>query len=240
MGLDKDTMDERLRPKGDNREQTPARDESISIAPQATLASVSVDNSQPFTMRWQVTESLQAHSEVLLSRLKFLVVDDIRATCDAIFELLKAFGVTSRNVTRCTSLARAKQRIQREPADVIIGDLYLADGSGFDLLKLIRSTPETHDAIFVLITSAPSEDILIEARALNVSSVLAKPISFYDLQEHLLYCLLTQGVALPPLHTNTQTDALQAPPDQLLTRFSAISKGLTTRANSGFRKKGLK
>lgn len=63
------------------------------------------------------------------------------------------------------------------------------------------------ETVFVLITSAPSEEILNEAKALGVSTMLAKPISFYDLQEHLLYCLLTQGVTAPPMPKSDRYDS---------------------------------
>ncbi len=233
-------MDDSLRPKSDIEGQSLRLNEGNQISQPQSSRSTLVGDLPPFNMRWKVTESLQAHSEVLVSRLNFLIIDDIRATCEAIFELLKALGATSKNVMRCTSLAQATQRIQRERIDIVISDLYLMDGSGFDLLQLIRSTPEMSDMIFVLITSAPSEETLRKAKALTVSTVLAKPISFYDLQEHLLYCLLTQGVAPSRASGGFCAEAPQPPPHKLLARFSAISQGLTTRANSGFRKKGAK
>jgi CheY-like chemotaxis protein len=194
------------------------------------------DSSMPCNIHWKVNECMQAHTELLVSRLRFLVVDDIPATCHVLFELLKAFGATSQNITLCTSFAQAKQHLLNEDIEVVIGDLYLGDGSGFDLLQLVRSSPDMKDAIFVLITKSPTEEVLRKARALSVSSILAKPISFFDLQEHLLYCLLTQGVASPVLRHCSPRDP--APQEKLLARFSAISKRITTRATSGFRKKG--
>jgi CheY-like chemotaxis protein len=145
-------------------------------------------------IRWKVQDRVRSHSDVLVSSLSFVVVDDVRATCEVVHALLRALGAGPGKISLCTSLALAEHRVLSGPADVILGDLHLSDGSGLDLLKLIRRTPSRSDAIFMLITNDPNEEALVRAQQLRVSAVIAKPLSFQKLQEHLLRCLVSQGV----------------------------------------------
>jgi CheY-like chemotaxis protein len=130
---------------------------------------------------------------VLVSSLSFLVVDDVRATCQVVHALLRALGAGPGKISICTSLALAEQRVLLGDVDVVLGDLHLTDGSGLDLLELMRATPSLSNAIFMLITNDPNEEALKRAKELRVSAAIAKPLSFQKLQEHLLRCLVSQG-----------------------------------------------
>jgi CheY-like chemotaxis protein len=182
----------------------------------------------PDDLRWDLLENMQAHFEGIIASLSFVVVDDVRATCEMIRALLRALGAAPGKVTICASLAEAKRRIQGPAPDVIIGDLYLRDGSGLDLLQLVRGTPSISHTIFLLISNDLKREVIKQAKQLGVSSVLTKPLSFSQLQEHLLYSLLTQGVQGNSVSGNEPNG--QSPEQQLLARLSIISRKLAARA----------
>ncbi len=110
-----------------------------------------------------------------LPSLRALVVDDDKNTLDALAELVAEEGF---EVHKAASLRDARRRLHAEPADVVLVDLILPDGSGFDLIQEIQESSESADAVdVVVITGHASVETAVEALRRGASDYLTKPVS---------------------------------------------------------------
>lgn len=62
----------------------------------------------------------------------------------------------------------------REKPDLILSDVMMPKISGFDMLDILRSTPETHDIKVVMMTALSSEDQRIRGENLGADRYLVK------------------------------------------------------------------
>jgi DNA-binding NtrC family response regulator len=106
--------------------------------------------------------------KVLPSRI--LVVDDEKSVAEALELILKHAG---HQVLTAQSLIEASRILDERNIDLVITDLRLADGSGIDLIKQIKS--ETRDTEVILMTAYGSLDVTIEAIKLGAYYYIEKP-----------------------------------------------------------------
>jgi len=100
-----------------------------------------------------------------------LAVDDDPNFLSALKELSEQSGFET---TTVTSLADAKKKFEENIPDVVLMDLVLPDGSGFELLKDLEEAAASTEV--VLITGHASVDSAVEALRLGVTDFLLKPI----------------------------------------------------------------
>lgn len=82
-------------------------------------------------------------------RSKILVVDDEEANLRLLERLLQTSGYE--RITCTTSSADAVEIVERDHSDLVLLDLHMPGLSGYDVLKRIRSLPETkHTPVLVL------------------------------------------------------------------------------------------
>ena len=62
----------------------------------------------------------------------------------------------------------------REMPDLILSDVMMPKVSGFDMLDILRSTPETHDIKVVMMTALSSEDQRARGERLGANRYLVK------------------------------------------------------------------
>ena len=58
----------------------------------------------------------------------------------------------------------------REKPDLVLSDVMMPKISGFDMLDILRSTPETHDIKVIMMTALSSEDQRIRGENLGADS----------------------------------------------------------------------
>lgn len=63
---------------------------------------------------------------------------------------------------------------------IVLLDLKLPIVDGLEVLKLIRSTPQTKDLIVIVLSSSREEKDITNAYNLGVNSYLTKPVNFED------------------------------------------------------------
>ena len=80
------------------------------------------------------------------------------------------------SLARTLADARAVLASQAAPVDGLLLDLHLPDGSGFDLLRELRATPE-HRALPVLVLTGEGEDRILNAARELDATLLTKPFS---------------------------------------------------------------
>lgn len=69
--------------------------------------------------------------------------------------------------------------------DLIICDWNLPDGTGFDLLKKIKSVPSLKDIPFVLCTTMDEINNILDAIAAGASEYVVKPWKYVELEKKL-------------------------------------------------------
>ena len=100
-----------------------------------------------------------------------LIVDDDKIILDSLCEFLKLEGYP---VVGADSYKQAVSRIQKQNFSLVITDVNLPDGSGFELLNLIRKNcPQT---VVIVITGYGTIESAVEAIKIGAYDYLTKPI----------------------------------------------------------------
>ncbi|MGK8440000.1 HDOD domain-containing protein [Ectopseudomonas hydrolytica] len=93
-----------------------------------------------------------------------------------IADLLKQIVLSLRPAARIDCQARVSDAIsawQREPAQLVIADWNLPDGSGTLLLQAVRS--QDRQVALVMVTARADRDSVLEVRPLGISAFITKP-----------------------------------------------------------------
>ncbi|HEX2040331.1 MAG TPA: response regulator [Acidimicrobiales bacterium] len=131
-----------------------------------------------------------------------VVVDDDAVAASVIVRFLQRLGL--RNPVHCAdSVAGAVELVCDLPAPpvLVLLDIHLADGTGFDVIRALEPGALGRAAIVVLTASNELDDV-DEAYALGAQSFLVKPVAFEGLGDiirrvGLPWALLDPGEDLP-------------------------------------------
>ncbi|HKW85354.1 MAG TPA: response regulator [Burkholderiaceae bacterium] len=106
--------------------------------------------------------------------LTILLVDDTAANLEFKVSLLEPAGYA---VRAAAGGAEALAIARRERVDLIVSDVVMAHGGGFDLLDAVRADPALHATPFLFLT-ATARDSVSQARglALGAEAYLLRPI----------------------------------------------------------------
>ena len=106
-----------------------------------------------------------------------LLIEDIEAVRDPFRVILEQAGY----VVREASTGSEGIRLFREsPSDVVITDMYMPDGDGFDVMSTLRREAPV-PKIIVLSGQASKAEILSAAKLMGADLVLAKPVTMDEL-----------------------------------------------------------
>ncbi|OHB59630.1 MAG: sigma-54-dependent Fis family transcriptional regulator [Planctomycetes bacterium RBG_13_44_8b] len=106
-----------------------------------------------------------------MKRSSILVVDDDRIILDSLCEFLKLEGYVA---VGAESYKQAVSLIQKQKFSLVITDVNLPDGSGMELLHLVRKNhPQT---VVIIITGYGTIESAVEAIKLGAYDYLTKPI----------------------------------------------------------------
>jgi DNA-binding response OmpR family regulator len=122
---------------------------------------------------------------------KILVIDDDKLICILLRQVLGHHG---HEVLTTTSGKYGVELFRKHRPKATVLDLRLPDLDGIDVLKELRTVDPT--ASVIILTGAPSDDLIAKARALGVTDVFYKGNSLH---------LLNQAIA------RLGTDGLPAP-----------------------------
>ncbi len=124
--------------------------------------------------------------------IKAVIVEDSRLAQNELLELLKPFS-SVHVVARVKTVADAITTINREQPELLLLDINLPDGSGFDVLDQIKKCPA------VVFTTAYDE-YAIKAFEMNALDYLMKPISEKRFKQ-ALEKVLARGTSEEPSET---------------------------------------
>jgi len=126
---------------------------------------------------------------------RIIVVEDEPAIADAIDYALRSDGLL---VERVSTLAAARAAWQRQPADLIVLDVGLPDGSGFDLCREIRRT----SVVPVLFLTARGDEIdRVVGLELGADDYVVKPFSPRELSARVRAILRRTEAHIPATKT---------------------------------------
>ena len=109
-----------------------------------------------------------------------LVAEDNALVCDAMRVL---FGETGHRVSTAGHVAEILDIAESDPVDLLLLDLGLADGDGFEVLSALRARGITPKVI-VALTGREEPEIAARCLAAGCAAVLLKPGPVRDLLRH--------------------------------------------------------
>ncbi|MCX6239484.1 MAG: response regulator [Bacteroidia bacterium] len=116
---------------------------------------------------------------IIPENINILIVDDIELVLIAYENVLSKQGY---HVFTATNGKNALQIIGQEKISLVLLDVLLPDQSGLEIMRLIKSNPETEDIFVVLISAmAISSENQIEGMELGADGYLVKPMPSWEL-----------------------------------------------------------
>ncbi|MCE7949035.1 MAG: response regulator [Chloroflexi bacterium CFX4] len=126
--------------------------------------------------------------------MRILIVEDNATFRETVRELLRDLGYKVRGAR---SYNKAVKRLTRHKFDLVLSDMDIGDGSGFDVLELARQTrPE---APIVLMSGDADPSTVQAALASGAAQFLPKPFGLKELMQ-------TIEAALNEATPNSETD----------------------------------
>lgn len=118
-----------------------------------------------------------------ITDLQILLVEPSDTQAKIISSLLAHADVDNVNIVK--NVAHAKEAIDHNNVDVVVSAMYLADGSGLDVLTHLSSNDSTASIPFMLVSSETSLSKLDRFKQSGVAAILPKPFEPIHLQRGL-------------------------------------------------------
>jgi len=114
-----------------------------------------------------------------MRRNKILIVDDDPKSQSLLARYVDHMGYES--ITASTGFEGIKATKNEQP-DLVLLDIMMPDMSGFDVLSLIKSDPETFAVPVVMITALSDDQHRIRSKELGADDFITKPLSFQEIR----------------------------------------------------------
>ena len=111
---------------------------------------------------------------------RVLIVEDDEDGREA---LVRLCARTGHDCQSARNRAEALALLVSRPPDAIVLDLMLPDGSGVEVLRLVRA--HAFPVRVAVVTAASNPALLAEVRRLRPDALFRKPVSFHDLRAWL-------------------------------------------------------
>jgi two-component system cell cycle response regulator len=133
------------------------------------------------------SETVPGALSALHPRTRLLLVDDGESNLDFKRTLFEPAGY---HVTTAGDAAGALVLLHEHPFDLVLSDVVMRGGSGFELLGRVRADPELRDIPFILLTSSCTDDQSREiGLELGADRYLIRPIEPEALLGEIRACL---------------------------------------------------
>ena len=113
---------------------------------------------------------------------KILVADDDNISRKLLITFLKSLGY---DICEAENGSNTLSKIMNERPDVILLDINMPEIDGFNILKIIKSNPETRMIPVIIITGVSDNQYYIKAIELGADDFLSKPFNIYLLKARL-------------------------------------------------------
>ena len=115
--------------------------------------------------------------------IKILVVDDFSTMRRIIKNLLRELGFN--NLDEADDGQTAWPKLKTGQFDFLVTDWNMPGITGLDLLKAVRSNPETANMPVLLVTAESKREQIIEAAQAGVNGYIIKPFTAATLKEKI-------------------------------------------------------
>jgi DNA-binding NtrC family response regulator len=106
-----------------------------------------------------------------MKKPRILIVDDDSIILESLCEFLNLEGYETTGVS---SFRQALEKLRQQPFSLVISDVNMPDGDGFDILKIIKK--EFPQTVIIIITGYGTIESAVEAIKLGAYDYLTKPI----------------------------------------------------------------
>jgi two-component system, cell cycle response regulator len=121
------------------------------------------------------------------NHITILAVDDQPVNLSLKRSILEPLGY---RVLTADGMARAMESARHTPPDLIVSDLGMSDGSGFDFIKAVKADDRLKDIPFIFVTSTHrNESARAKGLALGAAQFLFRPIEPKELLAEIEACL---------------------------------------------------
>ncbi|MGQ8366780.1 response regulator [Glaciecola sp. 1036] len=118
-----------------------------------------------------------------ISDLHILLVEPSDTQAKIISNLLQEADVNSVDIVK--SVTQAKHEMSKHNVDVVVSSMYLADGTGLDILQHLKENELTSNVPFMLVSSETSVSKLEGFKQSGVAAILPKPFKPLHLERGL-------------------------------------------------------
>ena len=127
------------------------------------------------------------------AQLKLMFVDDAPPTRVLLRDMLDRSGF--QDVSIVDDAAVAFEMIKEAPPDLVFTDWQMPDRSGLDLLRDIRSSPDSPDPLLpvIMLTVKDREDDVIRSRNAGATAHVIKPITLRGIVERITDVVMSPG-----------------------------------------------
>lgn len=115
--------------------------------------------------------------------LTVLVVDDFSTMRRIVRNILRELDF--KNILEADDGTSALEVLRAQKVDLIVSDWNMPKMTGLELLKSVRSTEQTKDIPFLMVTAEAQKENIVEAVKARVSNYIIKPFTAVTLSEKL-------------------------------------------------------
>lgn len=114
-------------------------------------------------------------------RTKVLIVDDDKAVLKTLVGMVSK--IQSCAITTASNGFEAGIELLKLRPDVIVLDLMMPELDGFQVCRTARENPGTSDSTIIVVTGAPSEEVVSKAMQCGADRCLSKPFKLRELKD---------------------------------------------------------
>ena len=115
--------------------------------------------------------------------MPILVVDDYSTMIRIIRNLLKQIGFE--NVDEASDGSAALEKMQGKRYGLVISDWNMEPMTGYELLKQVRSDPQTAGTPFIMITAESKTENVVAAKQAGANNYIIKPFNAETLKHKI-------------------------------------------------------
>lgn len=125
---------------------------------------------------------------------RILIFDPNREAGTDTQRALVALGV--RHIFTAQTMEQALQSIDEVVPDIVLSELQLEEGDGFELLKMVREMESpARNVPFIILTREAKKDIVYQAIESGARGYVLKPCNPLALKKHCMRILHYEGVS---------------------------------------------
>jgi len=182
-------------------------EESRFLRRREDMARVTADDLAWMERRPAASEFESASAEGLPSAGDRVLLAEDNADLRAYIKtLLTKFG---HQIETAADGVEAWEAILRDPPDVVVTDIMMPRRDGYDLLRLIKSTPPTIAVPVIVITAKPGMDAKLKGLELGADDYLTKPVNVRELDARIRNLVSARRLQASHIHLREMAERME-------------------------------